>query len=735
VVRMTKRLTLVAKALPLMAIVAVVVVLVLFSGGRQHQVEAHTPHPGLDFSIGVNSDGNTGTGDQRPKSSVGTPVPRGDDCVSFSVQGITATPVAPPKCTFALNGNFTVNIYMNSLGGVAGYQGIGIALNFANLTSQLNGSMSSWPNCAIPVSFSSVGFQSLGCSIGVGAPASTYTGLIGTLGFTCSPTNNFGTITMVFGSGSTVLVESSSLKHTEGSGTTETLTITCGTPPTLTATETQTRTPTNTPTITPTPTITRTPTVTPTVTNTPTSTPLPSDQPDVTLTKTDSPDPVDANGTLTYSLLVKNLGLLTATGVLVGDALPSGTVFISANSSGAGCGYNIPNNLVLCALNNPLPLNGQVKIVIQVTAPSPAQDTRISNVAQVSAANEPFFNTGNNSDIEETVVLAPRADLTLIKVDEQDPVDSGGTIVYDLTVNNIGQEKATNVVVKENLPPGTTFLPGSSSPACTVPNGAPLADSDVGLLDVQCDVGASFVGQTVLQVAVTAPQVHRDTVIKNLAFVTGGNELFSQTGNNLAVQFTAVLAPPPDVAMDKSGPAMVRRTERFDYTLTVSNLGFGDAFNVGLSDQLPSHTMDSGPQPMTLESVDGATCPTPVGNLFSCTLAKLPGNTQVVITLHVRAPTTLDQLVLPNTATATDPTEPGDPSGNNSDTVNTKIDACFDVNGDGIVRIDDVFDVIQHYFASPPSPNYDLVYDFDGDGIITISDIYFVLSHYFVDCL
>jgi uncharacterized repeat protein (TIGR01451 family) len=703
-----------AKLLPFGAIAGAVALLLVMSGGMgRHTAEAHIPHPGLDFSMGVDTNGDNI-----------------DDCATNGS--------LPPKCSVPVNGTFAVRIYLNALGGIPSYQGFDVQLNFSSVTSlsqvDAGPNNGNWPGCVYAASSFPAGQQNFGCS--VNTTLSTYTGRMATSNFQCLNASGFGTITMVHGNTLTDLLEDLSTVHAEGNGTTETLTITCGTPPTLT------RTPTPTPTVTPTPTNTSTPTITPTPTstftptNTPTATPLPSDQPDVTVTKTDSPDPVDAAGTLTYSLLVKNIGLQPATGIVATDQLPSGVTFVSANSSGAVCGYNSGLNLVSCTLNNSLPLNGQVKITIVVTAPSPAQDTRISNTAHVDAANEPFFNTGNNTDVEETVVLAPRADLTLTKTDRTDPIDGGATEIYDLTVTNIGPQKATNVMIKEHLPANSTFLPGSSSVQCTVPSGAPLPDPDVGQLDVQCDMGTSFVGTATVQVAITVPQVRRNTVIENRAYVTGGNELFAQTGNNLAVQDTAVLAPPPDVAISKTGPSAVRRVAKFSYTLDITNIGYGDAFNVGVSDTLPETAIYGTPQPVTLQSITGggATCGTPVSQTFTCTIAKLPGSTgHVTIGVNVRAPTTLTDVLLTNQASVTDP-NPADNPANNSSILATTIQACFDMTGDGLVRVPDILAVIQHFGQHTNDPGYDLLFDLDGSGFINVADILAVVQHFGQNC-
>jgi hypothetical protein len=72
----------------------------------------------------------------------------------------------------------------------------------------------------------------------------------------------------------------------------------------------------------------------------------------------------------------------------------------------------------------------------------------------------------------------------------------------------------------------------------------------------------------------TAPTVTSDTIIVNFAYVSSSNELFSQTGNNLDSEFTAVLAPDPDITIDKAGPVHVKRVEKFAYTLTITNIGW-----------------------------------------------------------------------------------------------------------------------------------------------------------------
>lgn len=209
-----------------------------------HYVSAATPTPtptitatptcvapcaGLDFSLGIDSDGDTV-----------------DDCSSKDGASI--------KCTLDQQSTFQLKFYLNSLpSGVPDYEGFDMSLEYAGVDSKDNATADPWPDCAFPAAFYDDGVVAMGCA--VFGEASTYTGLMATNDFNCTES---GTITMVHGPNNTDLVENAGRSHYEGQGTTESLTVNCASTPT------PTNTPTATPTQTPTP---ETPTPTPTVTS------------------------------------------------------------------------------------------------------------------------------------------------------------------------------------------------------------------------------------------------------------------------------------------------------------------------------------------------------------------------------------------------------------------------------------------------------------------------------------
>ena len=436
--------------------------------------------------------------------------------------------------------------------------------------------------------------------------------------------------------------------------------------------------------------------------------------------KTDSPDPVENNSIVTYTVLVSSVGQQAASGVQLVDTLDPDSTFISVDviSGAANCAE--AGGVVTCDIKGDMAPGAEVEIEIKVLAPVPTlEDVRISNLAEVSAANEPFPNTGNNKDIEETVVLAPRADMTLVKTASPAFVDSGGQITYTLTAANVGPQDAEKVTIVDTLPDSVSFV--SASAECAPPAGQVVTCSFAEILSGQDEV---------VEIVVDAPVVTQDLVLKNSAFVNANNELFIQTGNNLAIAKTPVIAPPPDVTVEKSGPLTVLRLGFYSYTLTVSNIGAGDALNVVVTDTLPKSMIEAFEQHVTFIDGKGADCEEVATNTIECTIAEvLAFGSPTVITLNVRAPTVLEKTLITNnvSVSADDALEP---VGNNTDSFDTSVQDCYDVDGNAFVNLLDILAVGRHFGEMTDDLGWDPIYDFDGNDVVNLFDILAVGMHF-----
>jgi uncharacterized repeat protein (TIGR01451 family) len=146
-----------------------------------------------------------------------------------------------------------------------------------------------------------------------------------------------------------------------------------------------------------------------------------------------------------------------------------------------------------------------------------------TNIAEADALNAsaPVTEPDTNNVIT-------RADLSLTKLDNPDPVNAGETLTYTLTVNNAGPSDAASVVISDTLPTGTTFNDALSSPLC-----------DAAGSIVTCNLGNVLSGgnsQVVIKVTVS---LSASGTITNRARVTT-DTIDPNTGNNQATASTTV---------------------------------------------------------------------------------------------------------------------------------------------------------------------------------------------------
>jgi uncharacterized repeat protein (TIGR01451 family) len=240
---------------------------------------------------------------------------------------------------------------------------------------------------------------------------------------------------------------------------------------------------------------------------------------DLEVTKTDSPDPVLAGSNLTYVVTVTNKSSDTALSVEVADTLPSGVTFVSASASQGSCGES--SGVVLCNLQD---LTGgataTATIIVKVSTSTTGSVT--NSVSVTSNTADPV--SSNNSASVTTAVNALTADVKITKTGSPNPVTAGTNLTYTITVTNLSTAAAaTNVEVKDKLPPGTTLVSavatgggtcsGTTDITCTFSTLAAGASATVTIV-VNVDAGASG---TLTNVASTTADT-LDSVISNNSF-------------------------------------------------------------------------------------------------------------------------------------------------------------------------------------------------------------------------
>jgi uncharacterized repeat protein (TIGR01451 family) len=80
-------------------------------------------------------------------------------------------------------------------------------------------------------------------------------------------------------------------------------------------------------------------------------------------------------------------------------------------------------------------------------------------------------NTSEFSPCEQVDPPAGTANLELLMTDTPDPVAVGSPLTYNISVNNLGPDAASNVVVTDVLPPNVTFVSANASIGSCTPSG------------------------------------------------------------------------------------------------------------------------------------------------------------------------------------------------------------------------------------------------------------------------
>jgi uncharacterized repeat protein (TIGR01451 family) len=118
--------------------------------------------------------------------------------------------------------------------------------------------------------------------------------------------------------------------------------------------------------------------------------------PDAVLIGSGSPDPVDVGSPLTYLFTVSNVGVLTATNVVLTDVLDANTDFASVSTTQGSCSES--GGIVTCNLNT---LNPEDVVIVMVGV-IPTQAGSVTNTAVVAV--DEVEDSSNNMAVVTTTV-------------------------------------------------------------------------------------------------------------------------------------------------------------------------------------------------------------------------------------------------------------------------------------------------------------------------------------------
>jgi uncharacterized repeat protein (TIGR01451 family) len=189
----------------------------------------------------------------------------------------------------------------------------------------------------------------------------------------------------------------------------------------------------------------------------------------------------------------------------------------------------------------------------------------VANTASVATTND-----GTDEDTDVVDVLGP--DLAVAKTADASPISAGDTASFTITVTNVGQGTAFDVVLTDTLPGGLTWT--TTAAGCTIAGD-----------QLTCAMGTLPTGAT-RTVTVTAETTAQSCgPLENTASATSSTELANLANNEATATVTVDCA---DVVITKSAvDPVVTAGGEIAFDIVVTNNGDGNAYGVTVTDTLP----------------------------------------------------------------------------------------------------------------------------------------------------
>jgi uncharacterized repeat protein (TIGR01451 family) len=331
---------------------------------------------------------------------------------------------------------------------------------------------------------------------------------------------------------------------------------------------------------------------------------------DLRITKTAVSAPFVPGQQVTWTITVTNAGPSTARPVRIADATPAGVGSVTISPT-TGCSLPL-GATVRCTRASLAPGASFVYTLSGTLAPSFSAAT-LDNTATVDS-NTADPDASNNA-ATATAPVAPTADVSIAKRVVGTPT-AGGTITWELTVNNAGPSVASNVRVSDVVPAGVSGVT-ANAPSGTTCSGTATISCDTASLPVGAPVTITISGTLD---SATSPSA----IVSNTATVSSDTP-DNDPADNSSTANTSV-GTSADLTVAKAADGSFVAGQPASWTITVANAGPSNARAVTVADALPAALLSPG-------AVSSAGACTVSGASVSCALGDVAVGQVVTITV------------------------------------------------------------------------------------------------------
>jgi uncharacterized repeat protein (TIGR01451 family) len=289
--------------------------------------------------------------------------------------------------------------------------------------------------------------------------------------------------------------------------------------------------------------------------------------PQMVIGMTASTNLIAVGGSVTYTLIVTNLGPVAAYGVLITNSLPTNLQFTAAKVNGGT--YTTSPDPLVAGQTDIIGSLGTLLAGQSATMTLTAVGTYLGQATNVAVVYDSRTdpNLVNNTAVVVTAVMAPALYLTMSGSPAN--ITMGQQVTYVLTVENAGPVTAFDVVITNTLPSELSYSSASAAVG-TFAQSQNEVVFQIGTLTNGQEAVMTVSGQSIsLGLATNVAEAYDSQVSPNVT-------------NSTAEVVTPVVAPDVALAMTASA-STISVGQTVVFTLNVTNLGPPSAMGVYLT--------------------------------------------------------------------------------------------------------------------------------------------------------
>ena len=216
-------------------------------------------------------------------------------------------------------------------------------------------------------------------------------------------------------------------------------------------------------------------------------------------------------------------------------------------------------------------------------------DSGITDVTiPVNVTNANIEPTPANNSADDTDLLDAAPDLRLTKTDFTSSITPGDGSVYTINISNVGTQAATNVLVTETVPIGTTYNAALSDPLWSL-----IAPDTYQISLPTLAAGAGF--NVNFSVTINSPAMPGQSDIVNTVTISddGTNGSDPNPDDNSATDTNTLVSSPDYQITINDGELVVVPGQLLSYSINFSNGGDQDGTGVVVSDTFPTAILEN----------------------------------------------------------------------------------------------------------------------------------------------